>query len=130
LTENHSWLDPSLIRLLKTVTQDIVAPAVVKMKREISPYMAYKDVRGEWFIHINFQSPGSILVSHQKREQSFGQEPNQDVEFQWNLDLVFDENARTMVASALYVPTLVFHPNASDETKASVQLLFDEYTRN
>lgn len=115
--------------LLKTLTQDIVAPGVIKMKRQLSAQMPYKDKRGEWYIHISFRDDDTIMVSHQKREQSFGHAEGQDFEFQWNLDLIFDRNVQTIMASALYIPVIDFNPAASEDTKSRVLLLLDDYTR-
>ena len=99
------------------------------MKRELAPNLRYKDVRGEWFIHITFESHEAVMVSHQKKEQSFGHDEDQEFQFQWNLDLLFDAQVKVLRASALYVPVLEFGPKASSDTKSRVQLLLDDYLR-
>ena len=128
LLEHSDLLGPELLGLLKTITQDIVAPGVIKMKRELSADMPYKDKRGEWFIHINFQHPEAVTVSHQKREQSFSHDQHQDFEFEWNLDLHFDTSISTLRSSSLHVTSLTFGPNASNETKERVNMLLSSYS--
>lgn len=129
MEKNADLLEADLMGLLKTLTQDIVAPGVIKMKRQLTAQMPYKDKRGEWYIHISFRDDDSIMVSHQKREQSFGHADGQDFEFQWNLDLIFDRNVQTIMASALYVPIVEFNKSASEDTKSKILLLLDDYTR-
>lgn len=129
LAKNAELLGDSLMGLLKTLTQDIVAPGVIQMKRQLSPQMPYKDKRGEWYIHISFQDKDTIMVSHQKREQSFGHAEGQEFEFQWNLDLIFDRRVTSLMASALYIPVVDFGNSASEDTKSRVLLQLDDYTR-
>ena len=98
------------------------------MKVGLHGRLQYKDIRGEWFIHVTF-GEDCVLVSHQKREQSFGHEEDQSFEFQWNLDLLFDSEVESLVASSLYIPILEFNPLVSEKTKSQVQLLLDDYLR-
>lgn len=129
--DKHSeLLGESIIGLIKALTQDIIAPGVIKMKRQLSAQMPYKDKRGEWYIHISFQHKDIIMVSHRKTEQSFSfNEDGQDFEFQWNLDLIYDKHVTTLMDSALYIPTLTFAETATEETKSRITLLLDDYTR-
>jgi len=127
MKQHSTLLGTELLGLLKTVSQDIVAPGVIKMKMELSQNMPYKDKRGEWYIHISFARPDAITVSHQKWEQSFTQESDQDYDFQWKLDLSFDARVSTLQSSSLYVQHLTFGPNASSETKERINTLLSDY---
>lgn len=127
ISNNHELLGPSLLGLLKTITQDIVAPGVIKMKTQLTATMPYKDVRGEWHIDISFAEPGAVIVTHRKREQSFGHKEGQEFEFQWNLALKFDSTVSMLQTTELYIPELSFGPNASEETKSRIALLLDDY---
>jgi hypothetical protein len=58
------------VRLLKTCNQEILAPAVLRLKLHIHRHLQYKDLRGQWHIAIELKPNGHMLVSHNKREQS------------------------------------------------------------
>lgn len=124
---NSTLLGDSFLAILKTVTQDIVAPGVIQMKKQFISQMPYKDVRGEWYIHISFEHPKHILISHHKLEESFTHNESEKFQFQWNLDLMFDQNMQALMEASLYVPKIQFAETSSPQFQQKIRLLLEDY---
>ncbi len=72
-----------MVRVLKCINQEVLAPPVLKMKMEIHKHLAYKDVRGHWTVSVRLKADDWIYVTHMKREQSHDATPENHFEFTW-----------------------------------------------
>jgi hypothetical protein len=115
-----------LVRLLKTCNQEILAPAVLRLKLHIHRHLQYKDLRGQWHIAIELKPNGHLLVSHNKREQSSDSTPENQFEFSWSLLLELDGGGALLSAN-LAITDYVFNEKTSRAKQNEVKRILEPH---
>ncbi|KAK5581645.1 hypothetical protein RB653_001682 [Dictyostelium firmibasis] len=113
-----------LMQLLKVCHQKIILPSYYFIKANLFEDLPFRDKRGSWRMRITFETDGSVVASHSKRQQSTaGAENDPEFEFEWCLSIIFDKE---MVISGLKVEVtdLIISKNISDDKKQEIQRAF------
>ncbi|KAN0040643.1 hypothetical protein ACTA71_008981 [Dictyostelium dimigraforme] len=113
-----------LMQLLKVCHQKIILPSYYFIKANLFEELPFRDKRGSWRMRITFETDGSVVASHSKRQQSTaGAENDPEFEFEWCLSIIFDKD---MVISSLKVEVtdLIISKNISDDKKQEIQRAF------
>ncbi|KAM9973949.1 hypothetical protein ACTFIW_007611 [Dictyostelium discoideum] len=113
-----------LMQLLKVCHQKIILPSYYFIKANLFEELPFRDKRGSWRMRITFETDGSVIASHSKRQQSTaGAENDPEFEFEWCLSIIFDKD---MVISGLKVEVtdLIISKNISDDKKQEIQRAF------
>ncbi|KAN0040784.1 hypothetical protein ACTFIV_003320 [Dictyostelium citrinum] len=113
-----------LMQLLKVCHQKIILPSYYFIKANLFEELPFRDKRGSWRMRITFETDGSVVASHSKRQQSTaGAENDPEFEFEWCLSIIFDKD---MVISGLKVEVtdLIISKNISDDKKQEIQRAF------
>ncbi len=88
--------------LLRACNQAAISPAVLVLKKAVGMQLPYKDIRGEWWIHIRF-SDADVRITHRKREQSWNTPAGHEFQFTWELQMRFDRAVTDLVASSVHI---------------------------
>ena len=127
LNESFSYtgsLDANpVIRILKSMNQSVMAPALIELKLALGLNNMTKDVAGSWEISIDFEDEKTIIVKILKREQHI----INMFQYQWSLTFVYQkQNELDVQCKDIYVRVtdLIFNneeilkkPALKDEVK-------------
>jgi len=110
------------VQVLKCVHQEMLFPAVSALRNSIYTIFPYRDVRGEWRVHIEIGAD-KITVAHKKWEQTHADDPRLFFKFRWCVSLVFDRRMRSLQGATVHVLDFSFGPETSDDQKHRLQAL-------
>lgn len=118
-----------IVPILKSMTQEVVAPFIVPLKMMLYEVAPFKDVRGEWYIIIDYSNPSHVSVSHRKKEQSMYNEPSKSYTFEWSLKIQFKTDDFYLMDIDFFITNLEFGPQIEDSFKSSLSNLLVGYIR-
>lgn len=103
------------VLILRACNQAAISPAVMILKTGMGK-VRYKDIRGEWWIHISF-THDSVCITHEKHEQS---EPEKLFRFVWELRFTFSTDLTELRATSLRITELTFAETTSEDYRKEV----------
>ncbi|EGC35413.1 hypothetical protein DICPUDRAFT_47703 [Dictyostelium purpureum] len=113
-----------LMSLLKVCHQKIILPSYYFIKANLFEDLPFRDKRGSWRMRITFETDGTVVASHSKRQQSTGGAENDpEFEFEWCLSIIFDKEMM-ITALRVEVTDLIISKNISDDKKQEIQRAF------
>jgi hypothetical protein len=118
--------DSRPVRVLRACNQGTISTAVLVLKKAVGMRLPYKDVRGEWWIHVKIASDG-VEVTHIKREQSWNTKPGSEFQFTWALTLQMTPDACDLVDVSLRVVELRFAESAPEAQRTLVREILSPF---
>lgn len=126
---NESLIQSDSYRVLKLMSQQVLNPAIMKLRKEYFNYYPYKFVKGSWRVLVSFSKDG-VIVKHSKEEKSTDVEKLESYfSFKWQLSLKVNIQ-RDRLRSNLQIKELKFHEKTSQQVRAGVQSLFGAIVRD
>lgn len=123
LTESDSF------KVLNMLSQQILNPAIMKLRKDYFIFYPYKSIKGSWRCILSF-SNHNVIVKHSKEERSSDAEKLESYfSFKWQLTLKINLN-RDRLKSNLQIKYVKFHEKTSQEVRAGVQSLFGNIIRD
>ncbi|PRP81402.1 hypothetical protein PROFUN_11023 [Planoprotostelium fungivorum] len=115
--------DMILMRLLRTLTQSIVAAPYLRLKSAFSAVqLPVKDVNGLWSIDVRFHED-RVTVTHSKRCTS--SEANQ-FHFLWRMCLEVDRDIREVLSVDMNISQIEFDDNFGEREREKIRKIQEE----
>lgn len=116
-------------KVLKLLSQQILNPAIMKLRKDYFIFYPYKSIKGSWRCILSF-SKYYVVVKHSKEERSSDAEKLESYfSFKWQLTLKVNIN-RDRLKSNIQIKYVKFHEKTSQEVRAGVQSLFGNIIRD
>ena len=107
------------VGLLKTIHQEMLAPAVIDLRTKLMDAPPFKDQRGAWRVAVAL-SDESITVTHLKGEVAMSPAAEATFQFDWSLALRLDREAARLLDAQVAVLSYTFGPKAGMATIEAV----------
>jgi hypothetical protein len=124
-------------RVLKACNQSIIAPPVTQLKKLLLDKIDYKDVRGEWTIHVHIETKirgqGEdeeedvyVVIVHRKKEQVLVKKKisyELVYQFEWEFTIRFRSNMTDIESISLCFKDILFNGERifDDEEKKKIE---------
>jgi len=116
--------DSKLSRLLKTMTQSVVAPIVIHMKENIGDIYPHNSLKGGWSILAEIREK-FVTVTHTKEEITLPTNEDQFY-FKWDTCFTFDSEIKHLHKVEVELSTLSHFGFASESRRKLVNSLFSK----
>jgi hypothetical protein len=116
--------DGSTIKVLKTLSQGILTPAMLKLRKEYYEQFPYKPIKGSWKIKLHFvPKRKKVIVVHKKQEQSLKEDTVGYFTFEWEARIALNYG-RDKLKVHVRINELHFHQQAHGYVIASLSIFY------
>eukprot|EP01089_Gocevia_fonbrunei_P023538 TRINITY_DN9991_c0_g1_i4.p1 TRINITY_DN9991_c0_g1~~TRINITY_DN9991_c0_g1_i4.p1 ORF type:complete len:128 (+),score=18.32 TRINITY_DN9991_c0_g1_i4:27-410(+) len=112
-------------RILKTCTQSVIAPAVLRLKTKVGVKVPYRDVRQGWKICIKLYDD-AIHVIHKRKEQNWTGSTD-EFQFTWRLKIVFNRTATKLRKTNVEITDTVFGNDVAEDRKQEIIAVLSQF---
>lgn len=122
----HLGKDSKIVKVLKACNQAIIAPAVIELTLNVGTKVPFNDA-GVWKMMLSRNPEGQVTVTHVKHQKQRSTNKEEAFNFEWHLEMIFDDDMTGLADVFLSVPRLNFGPAVSQSKMEGIQYTFAPY---